>query len=62
MIIYDSIKTEPVCFGKLSNRHPIVYSLRKTTVVNNTWYESVIVTDVSQEMKDELVSMGYSLV
>ena len=53
--------TKPVCFEE-TDRHPIVYSLRKTTVVNNTWYESVIVTDVSQEMKDELVSMGYSLV
>jgi len=53
--------TKPVCFEERSNRDPIVFSLRKNTIINNTSYESVIVTNLSQEMKDELVSMGYSL-
>jgi len=53
--------TKPVCFKTLSGGHLIAYCLNKNLSINETQYKLEVVTDLSQEMKDELVCMGYSL-
>lgn len=54
-------KTEPVAFKALSNGHLISYCLNKNTAINNTQAKREKVTELTQEMKDELINMGYSL-
>ena len=53
--------TKPVCYKILNGRHLIAYSLNKNLSINNTQYSQEAVTDLSQEIKDKLIEMGYSL-
>lgn len=53
-------KTDPVCFQNLDG-HLIPYCLNKNTAINDTQAKREIVTELTQEIKDELVRMGYSL-
>jgi len=53
-------KTDPVCFQNL-NGHLISYCLNKNTAINDTQAKRERVTELTQEIKDELVRMGYSL-
>jgi hypothetical protein len=53
-------KTDPVCFQNLSG-HLISYCLNKNTAINDTQAKREKVKDLTQEIKDELVRMGYSL-
>ena len=50
----------PVCF-KNFNGHIIPYCLNKYISINDTQAEKELVTELTQEIKDELVRMGYSL-
>lgn len=53
-------KTDPVCFQNLSG-HLISYCLNKNTAISDTQAKRERVTELTQEIKDELLKMGYSL-
>ena len=52
--------TKSVCFKNLGSVL-ISYCLNKNTAINDTQAKREIVTELTQEIKDELLKMGYSL-
>jgi len=54
-------KTKAVCFKNLGGQL-ISYTLHKSTVSDNTQTVSITIPKITQEMKDELVKMGYELI
>jgi hypothetical protein len=52
--------TKPVCFKNLSG-HLISYCLNINTSINETQSKRERVTELTQEIKEELLKMGYSL-
>jgi hypothetical protein len=52
--------TDPVCFQNLRG-NLISYCLNKNTAINDTQAKRERVTELTQEIKDELIRMGYSL-
>jgi hypothetical protein len=50
----------PICYQKIDG-NLISFSLIKCTSINNEQYVTEKVTELSQEMKDELIKMGYTL-
>ena len=53
-------KTTPVCFGT-SNGHIISYSLCLNTPLNENTAKHSTVEKLTEEMKEELTSQGYTL-
>jgi hypothetical protein len=54
-------KTDPIAFKTLNNNHLIAYSLRKNIAISDNQCKIEQVIELTQEMKDELIKMGYSL-
>ena len=54
-------KTSPICFETLDGGHLISYCLNKNTSINESQYRREKIIELTQEMKDELVKMGYRL-
>lgn len=53
-------KKKPVCF-KYSGKILIPYCLNKNTPINTRQNKSEIVEIITDEMKDELIAMGYTI-
>jgi hypothetical protein len=53
-------KTEPICFKKIKE-HIISYSLVYNTRISENQYSSVSISELNDEMKEDLIKMGYSL-
>lgn len=53
-------KTKAICF-KYAGKTLISYCLKLNTVINENSYTSIPVEDITDEMKNELLKMGYTL-
>lgn len=52
--------TEPICFRNLDG-NLISYCLNKNTSINEVQTKSESITELTQEIKEALLKMGYSL-